>query len=71
MQEMTMEEIAGVGGGLDSGSGGLAIIGMAMIPGINVGLAAAAFTIGMGVMLGGAYYGGGGGTMPMFHHVTR
>ncbi|OGA34917.1 MAG: hypothetical protein A3F75_06705 [Betaproteobacteria bacterium RIFCSPLOWO2_12_FULL_64_23] len=52
MREMTVGEVDAVSGALDSETAGLAIIGMSMIPAINVVLAGVALGIGMGLLLG-------------------
>lgn len=56
MRTLSSEEVKSVGGGLDPVTGGLAILGMGLIPGINVGLVAFAVTVGLGFVLGGTYY---------------
>jgi hypothetical protein len=61
MKVISAQEIEQVSGGITPTEGGLAMVGMALIPGVNVGLAAFALTVGLGFIIGSAYYGGGGG----------
>jgi hypothetical protein len=56
MRTLSKEEVKSVGGGLDPTTGGLAILGMGLIPGINVGLAAFAVTTGLGFVIGSTWY---------------
>lgn len=59
MQEMTMGEVGVVGGGLTANEGGAIILGMAAGP-VGIGVAAFAVTVGLGLIIGSAYYGSGG-----------
>jgi hypothetical protein len=52
--------VESVSAGLDPTTGGSMVVAMALIPGINVGIAAFALTTGLGFILGNAFYGGGG-----------
>jgi hypothetical protein len=62
VREITAQEVESVGGGnaITPTEGGLAMVGMALIPGINVGLAAFSLTVGLGFIIGSAWYGGAG-----------
>jgi hypothetical protein len=60
IHELQNEDLALVSAGLDPTTGGSMLVGMALIPGINVGVAAFALTTGLGFILGNAWYGGGG-----------
>lgn len=59
MRDMTAQEVESIGGGsaISPTEGGLAMVGMALIPGINVGLAAFSLTVGLGFIIGSAWYG--------------
>lgn len=61
MQVLEIEEVKMVNGGITGTEAGLAMVGMALIPGINIGLAAFALTTGLGFIIGSSYFGGGGG----------
>jgi hypothetical protein len=58
--ELSEAELESVSAGLDPTTGGSMLVAMALIPGINVGIAAFALTTGLGFILGNAFYGGGG-----------
>jgi hypothetical protein len=70
VHELQDEDLALLSAGLDPTAGGSMLVGMALIPGINVGVAAFALTAGLGFILGNAWYGGGGSWFKAYYKST-
>lgn len=70
-QELSELELETISAGLDPTTGGSMLVGMALIPGINVGIAAFALTTGLGFIIGNAWYGGGGGWFKSFPKINQ
>ena len=62
--ELNDADLENVVAGLSGTDGGLALMALAFVPGINLGIAAFALTTGVGFIVANAWYGGRGGSLP-------
>jgi hypothetical protein len=62
--ELNDADLENVVAGLSGTDGGLALIALSFVPGINLGIAAFALTTGVGFIVANAWYGGRGGSLP-------
>ena len=62
--ELADADLENVVAGLSGTDGGLALIALSFVPGVNLGIAAFALTTGVGFIVANAWYGGRGGSLP-------